>query len=175
MWARGFPGKARQVIVTSAISCWSECVSPRPLSSGPSRGRRTVQWCGAPCTSPSAPCGSSRSDRTRPRGGPSDGGSGPGCVPNSRIPPAPPRPCRRRTSAQALVVFHVHPHGEEQHLHPADQEEGVEDDRVRREEAVEQSQVDDVDPEEKAGDGDEQAQGQEEDERMEVADDVLLL
>src|SRR6266496_3963200 len=78
------------------------------------------------------------------------------------------------TSSEVLVRLHVEPHGEERELRAGDQQERDEDDRGRRDAVPEDPQHDLRDPEAEAEQRHQESEHVEEDERVEVADHVLL-
>src|SRR3990172_12722607 len=80
----------------------------------------------------------------------------------------------RAVSAQVLVRLHVEPHGKQRQLKTCDQQHGDEDDRGRRDLVPEDAQDDLENAEPEARERHEHAEGGEEDERVEVADNVLL-
>src|SRR5207245_1369191 len=77
-------------------------------------------------------------------------------------------------SAEVLVRLHVEPHREERELRARDQEQGDEHDRCRRDVVAAQTEHGLEDAERKSGERHHEAEEIEEDERVEVANDVLL-
>src|SRR3972149_10961145 len=78
-------------------------------------------------------------------------------------------------SPQVLVRLHVEPHGEEEELHPGDDQGRDEHDRRDRDRVARDAKGRFDDAEDDPRDEEDKPQPPEEDERVEVADDVLLL
>src|SRR5579862_3022102 len=85
-----------------------------------------------------------------------------------------PRASSRTASPQVLVRLHVEPHREQRELRAEDQEQGDEHHRRGGDLVAHDPQHDLRDPEPEAEDRHQHAEQVEEDERVEVADDVLL-